>query len=184
MALKYLQNLTSDYDIRHFPDIWHLKHWIYHDGRPSRSTTYKDLQPDGDPSMAFLKDGGSPILDAWSQPITGYTLVTARAGQTPIRLPAYMSIHPDGYPSRSILKDRGSSALDAWGEPSLGPTAMVPRASQHATSDQHENTTSKLRASPLGLTFAGTIGERTSFGDHISNHYKCFEPKQLSEHTP
>jgi len=81
------------------------------------------LHPDGDPSGGFLKDGGSPTLDAWSEPI-GYTLMVARVGQLPIRVftltvthrglperqrlahdgcsePAYNGIYPDGHPSRS-----------------------------------------------------------------------------------
>ena len=32
----------------------------------------------------FLKDGGSPMLAAWSQLIMGYTLMAARVGQLPI----------------------------------------------------------------------------------------------------
>jgi len=42
---------------------------IYADGRPSRSTVYTGLHPDGDLSGGLLKDGGSPTLDAQSQPI-------------------------------------------------------------------------------------------------------------------
>jgi len=35
------------------------------------------------PSGGVLKDGGSPTLDARSQPIMSYTLMIARAGQQP-----------------------------------------------------------------------------------------------------
>jgi len=37
---------------------------IYPDGCPSMSITYMGLHTDGDPSGGFLKDGGSPTLDA------------------------------------------------------------------------------------------------------------------------
>ena len=57
---------------------------IYPDGCPSRSTACMGLHPDGDPSGGFLKDGGSLTLDARSQSIMGYTLIAARAGQSPI----------------------------------------------------------------------------------------------------
>jgi len=48
---------------------------IYPDGCPSRLTTYMGLHPDGDPLGGFLKDGDSPMLDAQSHPIMGYTLM-------------------------------------------------------------------------------------------------------------
>jgi len=59
---------------------------LYPDCRPSRSTAYTGLHPDGDPSGSLLKDGGSLTLDARSQPIMGYTLMAARAGQPPTRV--------------------------------------------------------------------------------------------------
>jgi len=39
-----------------------------------------------DLSGILLKDGGSPMLDARSQPIMGCTLMIVRAGQQPIRV--------------------------------------------------------------------------------------------------
>ena len=90
----------------------------------------------------------------------------------PSRSEVYMSIHPDGYPSGSPLKDRSSFTLTARSHPSMGPTLVVTRASKHLTLDQHDNTTLKLGASPLGLTFAGTIGEWIPFGNYIPNHSK------------
>jgi len=49
------------------------------DRRASRtfSTAYMGLYPESEPSRGFLKDGGSPMLEAWSQPIMGYTLMVA-----------------------------------------------------------------------------------------------------------
>ena len=57
---------------------------IYPDGCPSMSTAYMGLHTDGDPSGGFLKDGGSPTLDAQWQTTIGYTLKAARADQPPI----------------------------------------------------------------------------------------------------
>ena len=54
---------------------------IYPDGSSSRSTAYTGFHPYGDLSGDLLKDGGSLTLDARSQLIMGFTLMTARAGQ-------------------------------------------------------------------------------------------------------
>jgi len=45
------------------------------DDRLSRSMAYTGLHSDGDHSGSLLKDGGSPLLDVWSQSIIGYTLM-------------------------------------------------------------------------------------------------------------
>ena len=50
----------------------------------SVSTTYMGLYIGGDLLRGFLKDGGSPTLDAQNQPIMEYTLMVAQAGQPPL----------------------------------------------------------------------------------------------------
>ena len=52
----------------------------------SMTTAYIRLHPDGDHSGSFLKYGGSLMLDTWSQPIMGCTLMAARAGQPLIQV--------------------------------------------------------------------------------------------------
>jgi len=87
----------------------------------------------------FLKDGGSPTLDAQSQPIMGYTRMAAQAGESSIRVftltatlrglserwrlacvgcsePAYNGIYPDGRPNKST----SYTGLHPDGDPSGG----------------------------------------------------------------
>jgi len=106
------------------------------------------LHSDGDSLGGFMKDGGSLTLDAWSQPIMGYTLIAARAGQPSIwvftlmatlgglperrRLahvgcsePAYNGIYPDGGPCRSTAYMGLHPDSHPWGVPEIQRLAHI-----------------------------------------------------------
>ena len=81
---------------------------------------YTGFHPDGDLSGSLLKDRDSSTSISRSQPIMGYTLMSARADPRPIRV-----IHPDDESSGSLLKDGDSPTSIPQSHPIMGYTLMA-----------------------------------------------------------
>jgi len=65
------------------------------------------------------------MLDAWSQPTIGYTLILPEQVN---RL--YIDLYPNSDPLKDLLEDEGSLALDARSHPIMGYILMAARVGQ------------------------------------------------------